>query len=127
MAASRDAIPAMKRLAYGLLFLGAAGGAFYIAGFGAWQVWFFAVAPDLTFIFAGGPDLQKGQINPRAVPLYNAAHSLIGPALLAALVLVFVGRGPWLAAALAWSAHIAADRTIGFGPRTREGFQRGAA
>jgi len=116
----------VKRLAYALLFLAAAAGAIYMAGLAVWQLWFFALAPDLTFLFAGGANLQKGQIRPHAVPLYNAAHSLIGPALLAAVVLLLVGRGPWLAGALAWAAHIAADRASGFGPRASTGFQRSA-
>jgi hypothetical protein len=116
----------VKRLAYGLVFLSAAGGAVYWFGLGVWQFWFFALAPDLVFFFARGPNQQKGQINPRAVPLYNAAHSLIGPTLLAAAVLLLVGSGPWLAGALAWAAHIAADRALGFGPRARTGFMRDA-
>jgi hypothetical protein len=91
-----------------------------------WQFWLFAIAPDLSFVFAGGAGLQKGQLHPRAVPIYNAAHSLIGPTLLAALVLLLLGPGPWLAAALAWAAHIGADRAIGFGPRAKSGFQRGS-
>jgi hypothetical protein len=32
----------------------------------------------------------------------------------------------WLAAGLAWSAHISFDRSLGFGLRTPEGFQRGS-
>ncbi len=91
----------MKRLAYGLLFLASAAGAIYVSGLAVWQLWLFAMAPDLAFAFAGGPNLQKGQINPRAVPVYNAAHSLIGPALPAAVVLLLVGPGTWLAGALA--------------------------
>lgn len=117
----------MKRLAYGVLFVAALAAAIYVGGVGSWQFWLFAIAPDLTFLFAGGAGLQKGQINPRAVPPYNAAHSLIGPALLAAVVLLLVGPGPWLVAALAWCAHIAADRALGFGPRASNGYQRSAA
>ena len=117
----------MKRLAYALLFVGAVAGAIYLGGLGTWQFWIFALAPDLSFAFAGGPGLAKGQIHPRSVPIYNAAHSLIGPALLAAVVLLLVEPGPWLVAALAWAAHIGADRALGFGPRTWTGFQRDAA
>jgi Domain of unknown function (DUF4260) len=114
----------MKRVAYALLFIGAVAGAIYLGGLGTWQFWVFAIAPDLSFALAGGAGLEKGQIHPRAVSIYNAAHSLIGPTLLAAVVLSLVGPGPWLIAALAWAAHIGADRALGFGPRTKTGFQR---
>jgi hypothetical protein len=30
----------------------------------------------------------------------------------------------WLAAGLAWTAHIGIDRSLGFGLRTPDGFQR---
>jgi hypothetical protein len=116
----------VKRLAYALLFAACVAGAIYLGGLSTWQFWLFAIAPDLSFVFAGGAGLQKGQLHPRAVPIYNAAHSLIGPTLLAALVLLLLGPGPWLAAALAWAAHIGADRAIGFGPRAKSGFQRGS-
>jgi Domain of unknown function (DUF4260) len=116
----------VKRLAYALLFVAALAGSIYFGGLGTWQFWVFAIAPDLSFAFAGGPGLERGQIHPRAVPIYNAVHSLIGPALLGAVVLLLLGPGPWLVAALAWAAHIGADRALGFGPRTQTGFQRGA-
>ena len=116
----------MKRLAYALLLVGSLAAAIYVGGLVTWQFWLFAIAPDLSFMFAGGAGREKGQIHPRAVPIYNAAHSLLGPALLAAAILLLAGPRPWLAAALAWAAHIGADRALGFGPRTRTGFQRGA-
>jgi Domain of unknown function (DUF4260) len=61
----------------------------------------------------------KGQLHPRAVPLYNALHRFIGPILLA-----FVPG--FLLGALAWGLHIAIDRTVGYGLRSRDGFQRPA-
>jgi Domain of unknown function (DUF4260) len=58
-----------------------------------------------------------GQLHPRAVPLYNALHRFPGPILLA-----FVPG--FLLAAVAWGLHIAIDRTVGYGLRSRDGFQR---
>jgi hypothetical protein len=46
---------------------------------------FFAVAPDIAFLYGIAPGLAKGQ----------------------------------------WATHIATDRALGFGPRDRQGFQRG--
>ena len=58
------------------------------------------------------------------MPAYNALHRPAGPAALAlAVPLAGLGAG-WLVAALAWAAHIALDRSLGFGLRTRDGFPR---
>ena len=61
--------------------------------------------------------LTKGQLHPRAVPLYNALHRFIGPVILAFVPGFLVG-------ALAWGLHIAVDRAVGYGLRDRDGFQR---
>ena len=67
---------------------------------------------------------SRQQLHPRAVPLYNALHRFVGPALLAAAALSGL-VGSWgLVAALAWAFHVALDRAVGYGLRTREGFQR---
>lgn len=84
------------------------------------------VAPDLTFIIGAGDSVAKGSISTRAVPFYNAAHRMliafafttaigIGLAPLAPLPLaVFIGG-------LSWMAHIALDRTAGYGLRNHDG------
>jgi len=67
--------------------------------------------------------LERGQLAPRAVPIYNAVHRYWTPAAL--VVSSFLLSSPaWLAAGLAWIAHISFDRSLGFGLRTPEGFQR---
>jgi hypothetical protein len=82
-----------------------------------WQFFVFGAAPDLA-LFAGiGPNLAKEQLHPRAVPLYNALHRFAGP-----IVLAFVPG--FLVGALAWGLHIAVDRTVGYGLRDSDGFQR---
>jgi uncharacterized protein DUF4260 len=88
-----------------------------------WQLVFFAIAPDLSFLAGFGPGLQRGQLHPRAVPIYNAVHRLWVPALLV-VVTFFLHADGWLAGGLAWVAHIAFDRSLGFGLRNAEGFQR---
>jgi Domain of unknown function (DUF4260) len=117
--------PALRRAAYAALFAVLVIAAIRLGGAGTWQFWVFAIAPDLTFVMAGGTGLAKGQINPRAVPYYNIAHSLTGPALLAGAAVALGWTAVWTVGAVAWAAHISADRALGFGPRTREGFQRG--
>jgi hypothetical protein len=90
-------------------------------GGGTWQLVAFLAAPDLALLLGFGRGLEKGRLHPRAVPLYNAAHSLWGPALLALASLVLPGA--WLVGALGWALHVAFDRAIGYGMRTRDGFQ----
>jgi hypothetical protein len=91
-------------------------------GTGVWQLFACAAAPDLALLVGIAPGLEKGRLHPRAVPLYNAAHSLVGPALLAAATVVL---GPaWLVGALGWALHITLDRSVGYGKRTPDGFQR---
>ncbi|WP_030678954.1 DUF4260 family protein [Streptomyces sp. NRRL B-1347] len=88
----------------------------------------FALAPDLA-LFVGlseAPRTARGQLPPRAVPYYNAAHRALVPlALLAVYTVVPLTWPPVLAALCAWLAHISYDRAFGYGLRTKEGFQRG--
>ena len=91
---------------------------------GWWQLGVFGMGADLA-LFAGiGGGLARGQLHPRAVRLYNALHRFYGPgALLVAVAAGLLGPA-WLVAALAWAFHVALDRALGYGLRTREGFQR---
>jgi uncharacterized protein DUF4260 len=114
-----------RRAAYGLLsavLLAAAIAAVISHGSGWWIFTAFIVAPDLGVLLGMGSGLEKGRLHPRAIRLYNALHSLIGPALLA-LAAIALGPGA-LIGALAWAFHICFDRSIGYGMRTRDGFQR---
>jgi len=116
----------MKRLAYAALGLVLAGLAIADAitqHTGWWQLIVFAIAPDLSMLAGMSSGLQRGQLHPRAVPIYNAVHRFWAPAVLVAVSLLLHDPA-WLAAGLAWCAHIALDRSLGFGLRTREGFQR---
>ena len=108
-------------IAIGLLAL-----AIEIAGVGTWQLWIAFVLPDVALLAGAARGLQRGQLAPRAVPLYNALHHPAGP-LLAVVVAAALLPDAWLAAALAWGAHVAMDRAAGYGLRTPEGFQRWAA
>ena len=87
-----------------------------------WLVVVFLLGPDIALFLGIGSGLEKGQLHPRAVPLYNALHRYWGPAALA-LASIVLPEG-WLAAALAWALHVSVDRTVGYGLRTPDGFQR---
>src|SRR5438270_3478960 len=83
----------------------------------------FALAPDVTMLLGSRPGLQRGQLDPRAVPAYNAVHRYWAPIVLVVVAFV-LNSTPWVAAGLAWCAHISFDRSLGFGLRTAQGFQR---
>ena len=84
----------------------------------------FGLGPDLALLVGAGTGLAKGQLHPRAVRLYNLAHRFWGPlALLAGAVLLPLSAG-WLIGGLAWTFHVSLDRTLGYGLRTPDGFQR---
>lgn len=91
---------------------------------GGWLALGFAVMPDLGLLAGAARGLEKGQMAPRAVPLYNALHRFIGPVALALLVVTGVLSPFWLAAALGWALHISIDRAVGYGLRGPDGFQR---
>ncbi|WP_318213396.1 DUF4260 family protein [Streptomyces sp. SCL15-6] len=88
----------------------------------------FFLAPDLTFLagLSDAPRMERGQLPPRAVPYYNAAHrALIPLALVVISTVTPLSWAPAFAALCGWLAHISYDRAFGYGLRTKEGFQRG--
>jgi len=89
----------------------------------AW-FWFWLVAPDLfglvpAFLFGASP--AKGYLPSRAVWLYNLWHNFTLPMVLWVALLFLLAGNPW--PLLGWLAHIAADRTLGFGLRGDDGGQ----
>ena len=79
--------------------------------------WSFAIlflAPDVSFLgYLGGA--RTGAI------VYNAAHTLVGPLLLAGAGLV-LSVDILVALALIWVAHIGFDRLLGYGLKYAAGF-----
>ncbi len=89
-----------------------------------WQIALFGLGPDVALLLGAGAGLARGQLHPRAVGLYNLLHRFWGPVLLAALAASGLLPVGFLIGALAWAFHIALDRAMGYGLRTRDGFQR---
>jgi hypothetical protein len=118
----------LRRSAYAVLALALLGVVVYLVAATSapwWQAVAFGVAPDIA-LFAGlGSGLAKGQLHPRAVPLYNALHRFWGPLALALVAAVGLIPSAFLVGALAWALHVALDRSVGYGLRTPDGFQRG--
>ena len=90
---------------------------------GLWQFFVFGAAPDIALFAGMGAGLAKGQLHPRAVPLYNILHRWVTPAAFAVVAAVLLPVG-FLVGAAAWGVHIAVDRVAGYGLRTPDGFQR---
>ena len=111
------------RIAAGVLAAGLLVLAIAVAGAGTWQVWAAFVAPDLALLVGIARGLERGQLAPRAVPLYNLLHQPLAPAIAIAVAWALTPDA-WLAAALAWGAHVAMDRAAGYGLRSHDGFQR---
>jgi hypothetical protein len=116
----------VKKLAFaamGFLAAGLAVGVVVTQHAAWWPLVVLAIAPDVSLLLGMSSGLERGQLHPRAVAIYNAVHRYWAPAVL--VVITFLVHAPeWLAAGLAWTAHISFDRSLGFGLRTREGFQR---
>ena len=93
-------------------------------GGGYGQLAAFGLGPDLALVLGAGTGLARGQLHPRAVTAYNLLHRFWGPAALGALTLAGVLPTAFLLGALAWTLHVALDRAVGYGLRTRDGFQR---
>jgi hypothetical protein len=84
--------------------------ALYAYDLTGWSWWIFAalaLVPDLSMAgYLAGP--EAGAV------AYNAAHTYVGPAVLAAFG-VWAGGGAALALAAIWVAHIGFDRMVGYG------------
>jgi hypothetical protein len=93
-------------------------------GTGYWQLGAFGLGPDLALFVGASRGLRRGQLHPRAVPLYNALHRFWGPLALACLASLGVVPLGFFIGALAWGLHVSLDRAVGYGLRTRDGFQR---
>ncbi|HWB56471.1 MAG TPA: DUF4260 family protein [Gaiellaceae bacterium] len=89
-----------------------------------WVAVAFGLGPDVALFVGAGRGLEKGRLHPRAVPLYNLLHRFWGPVVLAAVAAAGLVSSAFLVGALAWAFHIALDRSVGYGLRTRDGFQR---
>ncbi len=120
---------AVRRVAYGVgavALLASAIAVFVSVDAGWWVFPAFAIGPDLAFLAGIGQTgaLERGQMPSRAVPAYNALHRIGGPLVLGLLAVTGVLPPTLLVGALVWGFHIFLDRALGYGLRTRDGFQR---
>ncbi|MEU6672637.1 DUF4260 family protein [Streptomyces sp. NPDC046925] len=86
------------------------------------------IAPDLSFFVGASGPHRHGQLPRGTVGAYNLVHRPVGP-LVWMTVVALLADGPGQNAApftfgLAWLLHIALDRSLGYGLRTPDGWQR---
>jgi hypothetical protein len=91
---------------------------------GYWQLGAFCLGPDLALLYGAATNLEKGRLHPRAVPLYNVLHRFWLPLALMAVATVGLVPFGFFIGGLAWCFHVSLDRAVGYGLRTRDGFQR---
>jgi hypothetical protein len=87
------------------------------------------IAPDLTLIVGPGGPHEPGQLPRGKVAAYNLVHRPIVPVLGLIVIPFLPDDGPsdntgLFTLALGWLLHIAADRALGYGLRTADGWQR---
>lgn len=119
---ARRAVPAGVRIAYAGAAVALLGAALLVGG-ASWALLVALLAPDLPLLAGFDRDGEPGRLAPRAVPAYNATHSLLGPV---ALLVGAAAAGITTATvvALAWAAHVCVDRAAGYGLRASDGWQR---
>jgi len=118
-----------SRVVYGLVAVVVLAAAIAVYGdvsAGWWVFPVFALGPDIGFLAGVGQtgSLERGQMPARAVPFYNALHRIWWPLALGLLAAAGVVSPVLLVGALVWGFHILFDRALGYGLRTRDGFQR---
>lgn len=118
----RTAPAVPRRVVLAVVSLTALAGAIVLIGPVALALW---LVPDVALLLGINREFgDQGRLAPRAVPAYNALHALPGPFVLGAIAAVTAN--PFLAGlALVWLSHVTGDRAMGYGLRTREGWQRG--
>ena len=94
-------------------------------GLGLLPLLVFGIVTHLSVLVGIGQPHVRGQLAPRAVPLFNAMHHPGLPLAVVALAAAGFLSPFWLVGALAWLAHIVVDWALGDGLRSRDGFLLG--
>ena len=94
-------------------------------GLGLVPLLVFGVVPHLSVLLALGQPHVRGQLAPRAVPIFNAMHHPAPPLVMVGIAAAGVLSPFWLVGGLAWLAHIVLDWGLGDGLRSGDGFVLG--
>lgn len=94
-------------------------------GLGLVPLLVFGIVPHLGVLLGLGQPHARGQLAPRAVPIFNAMHHPALPLVTVGVAAAGVLSPFWLVGALAWLAHIVVDWAFGDGLRSEDGFVLG--
>lgn len=94
-------------------------------GIGLAPLLFFGIVPHLPALLGVGQPHARGQMAPRAVPLFNVMHHPMPPLVISGLAAAGVLSPFWLVGGLVWFSHIVVDLAFGHGLRTPDGWRRG--
>ncbi len=83
----------------------------------------FGILPHLPVLLGVGQTTARGQLAPRAVPLFNAMHHPAVPLALLAVAATGVLPAFWLVGAMAWLSHVVVDWGMGDGLRSADGYR----
>jgi hypothetical protein len=105
--AAKDSVRTILRLEALALFLGAIALFWHVSG--DWKLFAILIlVPDISMLFyVAGPRIGS--------MAYNAAHSTLGPIVLAASSFAVPQQPLLLPIALIWAAHVGIDRALGYG------------
>jgi hypothetical protein len=93
-------------------------------GLGLGVLLLFGIVPHLPALLSVRQPHARGQMAPRAVPLFNAMHHPAPPLVLLALAAAGILSPFWFVGALAWFSHIVVDLAFGHGLRKADGWRR---
>jgi hypothetical protein len=94
-------------------------------GLGLVPLLVFGIVPHLSVLLGLGQPHVRGQLAPRAVPIFNAMHHPALPLGMVGIAAAGVLSPFWLVGGLAWLAHIVVDWGLGDGLRSADGFLLG--
>ena len=90
-------------------------------GLGLVPLLVFGILPHLPLLLGVGQPTVRGQLAPRAVPLFNAMHHPAVPLALLAVAATGAISAFWLVGAMAWLGHVVVDWGMGDGLRSADG------
>jgi hypothetical protein len=93
-------------------------------GLGLVPLLVFGIVPHLAVLMGIGQPHARGQLAPRAVPIFNAMHHPVPPLVVLGLAAAGILSPFWFVGALAWFSHIVVDLAFGHGLRTADGWRR---
>jgi hypothetical protein len=96
-------------------------------GLGLLPLLVFSILPHLPVLVSYVQPHARGQMAPRAVPLYNAMHHPVPPLAVLAVAAAGLLSPFWFVSALAWLSHIVIDWAMGDGLRSADGHRAARA